>query len=104
MVRNQGATWPQTKSLIGAVVVAALVFIGSQSSPVLGYLLALSALVMILVAALVGSIWPTQSKRENPLVFSLFWGLMVGAIAPFLVSIYLEGGASAVIEIFTSEP
>jgi hypothetical protein len=48
------------------------------------------------------SIWPTQSRKESPLAFSLFWGLMIGAVVPFLVTTFVEGGASAVYEIFSS--
>jgi hypothetical protein len=104
MFRGQGLAKPQSQSLVGALAVTVLAAIGSQTSAVLGYVLALSALVMIIVAMYMESIWPTQARKENSLVFSLFWGLMVGVIVPFLVTVYLEGGVSAVFEIFTARP
>ena len=104
MYRGQGLAKPQTKSLVGALAVVALVMIGSKASPRLGYVFAVSALVMIIVAMHTESVWPTQSRKENSLVFSLFWGLMIGSILPFIVTAFLEGGASAVVEIFTSQP
>jgi hypothetical protein len=104
MFRGQGLAKPRVKSLVGALAVMVLAILGSQTSPMLGYVFAFSALVMIIVVMLTDSIWPTQSRKENSLVFSLFWGLMIGVIAPHLVTTFLEGGASAVYEIFTSEP
>ncbi len=100
MFRGQGLGKPQAVSLLGALIVVVLVMLGSLTSPVFGYVFALSALVMITVAMYMESIWPTQSRRENSLVFSLFWGLMIGAIVPFLVTTFLDGGISAVFEIF----
>ncbi|PLW67945.1 hypothetical protein C0039_15025 [Pseudohalioglobus lutimaris] len=101
MFRGQGPGKPQVKSLLGALTVVVLVMLGSLASPVFGYFFALSALVMIIVAMHMESIWPTQSRRENSLVFSLFWGLVIGAIVPFLVTTFLDGGISAAYEIFT---
>lgn len=100
MYRGQGIGMPQVKSLVGALATGFLVMLGSQTSPLLGYVFALSALVMIIVALHTESIWPTQSRKENPLIFSLFWGLMIGAIGPFIVTTFLDGGVSAVYEIF----
>jgi hypothetical protein len=104
MFRGQGLGTPQRRSLLGALGVMVLVFFGSQASPVLGYVFALSALVMIIVAMYVESIWPTLPRKENFLAFSLFWGLMIGAIAPFIVTTFLDGGVSAVYEIFRRQP
>jgi Mg/Co/Ni transporter MgtE len=104
MFLGEGLVKPQAKSLFGTLAVTALVFLGSQTSAVAGYVLALSALFMIVVAMHMESIWPTKARKENSLVFSLFWGLMVGAIVPFLVTTFLKGGASAVYEIFTTQP
>jgi hypothetical protein len=95
---------PQSQSLLGALAVAVAAVLGSQASPVLGYLFALLSMVMIIVALLANSIWPTQSRKENSLVFSLFWGCMTGALAPFIVTTFLEGGAAAVFAIFSSPP
>jgi len=104
MFRGQRLAKPQRKSLFGALTVTIVVIFGSQTSAVIGYFLALSALIMIIVAMHMESIWPTQARKENSLVFSLFWGLMIGAIVPFLVTTFLEGGVSAVLKIFTTQP
>ncbi|MEM7195827.1 MAG: hypothetical protein AAF402_12805 [Pseudomonadota bacterium] len=100
MLKSQSLAKPQTKSVLGSAVFAVLVAVGIQASPVLGYFLALLALVMIVIAMHTKSIWPTQANRENSLVFSMFWGLMAGAVAPFLVVTFLHGGFSAIYEIF----
>ncbi|MEY5013316.1 MAG: hypothetical protein RLY69_1031 [Verrucomicrobiota bacterium] len=92
---------PQNKSLIGALVVAVVVLIGSQTSAVIGYALALLALIMIVVAEFTKSIWPTKGGKENAFVFSLFWGLILGGIVPFIITTFLEGGVSAVFKIFS---
>ncbi|PLY16900.1 MAG: hypothetical protein C0631_02000 [Sedimenticola sp.] len=102
MFRGQRLARPQINSLVGTLAVIVLVFLGSQASAVIGYVFALSALVMIIVAMHMESIWPTQSRKENSLVFSLFWGLIIGTLVPFILTTFLEGGASAVYEIFTS--
>lgn len=68
MFRGQGIAKPRVKSLVGALAAMVSAILGSQASPMLGYVFALSALVM-----LTDSIWSTQSRKENSLVFSLFW-------------------------------
>lgn len=103
MFINKWIPTPQTKSLIGALVVAIFAVIGSQASATIGYVLALSTLLMIVVAMHMNSIWPTKNKKENPFVFSIFWGLMTGTIVPFMVMVFLEGGVSAVIDVFTKQ-
>lgn len=65
MFRGQGLAKPRGKSLLGALAVMILAIVGSQASPELGYLFALSALVMMLVVILRNSVWPTQSKRKT---------------------------------------
>ena len=38
-------------------------------------------------------------QKENSLVFSLFWGLMLGLIMPFAVQVLLEEGFEGLYEI-----
>tara|TARA_R100000005_G_scaffold68544_1_gene36446 strand:+ start:10174 stop:10482 length:309 start_codon:yes stop_codon:yes gene_type:complete len=102
MFRGQGLAWPRFSSLLGALVLAVVLAIGSHLSPVLGYLFALLALVMIIVALHMESVWPTQSRQEHGVVFALFWGTMLGVVVPFLVAAFLEGGVAAVVDIFAS--
>lgn len=104
MFKGQGLVKPQGKSFLAAFAVTVLVIFGSQASAVVGYILALSALLMIIVAIHMESIWPTRAKKENALVFSLFWGLMIGLIVPFFRTAYLQGGATAVYEVLTAPP
>lgn len=104
MFRSQGLARPQTKSLIGVLVVAVLALVGSQATPMLGYVFALSTLIMIIVAMLMNSVWPTQSRKENSLVFSLFWGLMIGIVLPVVVDTLMEGGLAGLYELYQSEP
>ncbi len=83
---------------------AALVWIGANMSNQVGYLVALLSMVMIIVALRAESIWPKQRKPENTVVFALFWGCMLGAVLPHLVSIVLDGGFEALYELYISEP
>jgi uncharacterized membrane protein len=102
MYRNQSPAMPKKKSLLGALAITVVAFLGSQASAFVGYLVALVALVIMVVALSMTSIWPTRVKQENSIVFSLFWGTMIGGILPFLITVYLEGGVQAVYELFTS--
>ena len=102
MFRGRGLAKPQSASVLGALVTAVVVHFSSQASPVLGYITSLMALILIVVAMNTGSIWPTQARKENVVIFSLFWGLMLGALLPFVIATYLEEGASGLYEIFTS--
>lgn len=104
MFRNDRLARPRNASFAGALIVAVAVFLGSQASAVAGYVLAVSTLVIILVAVVMETIWPTRAKKENVVVFSLFWGTMIGLIVPFLIAIYLEGGFGAVYEMLKTPP
>lgn len=94
---------PKRKSLLGALAATIVILFATQVSPVLGYLAGLSAMVMIVVALYMDSIWPTKVKKENALVFALFWGLMLGALVPFVVGVFIEGGFPAVLEMLADE-
>lgn len=104
MFNGQRLAKPQVTSLVGTFIVVVVATLGSKASPMIGYSFALLALIMIAVASLSNSIWPSKTKKENTLIFSLFWGLMLGIVAPHLVTIYSEGGASAVYEMYKAEP
>jgi uncharacterized membrane protein len=101
MFRNQRLIKPKKRSVLGALAIVALTALGSQISAYVGYLVGVSALLVLVVAMWMDSIWPTKGKEENAIVFSLFWGLMIGGILPFLITTYLDGGVNAVFEIFT---
>ena len=53
--------------------------IPSAHNPVRGYTLAILMLIMIGAQAFFSlTMWPTLKQQENPIVFVLFWGLMLG--------------------------
>jgi hypothetical protein len=90
---------PQLKRLLLTFVVALFAFVGSQTSNLFGYFLALLALLAIIIAMHTNSIWPTRKKVENPYVFSLFWGAIIGLLIPFLLKTYLKGGLNGIYEM-----
>ena len=104
MFRAQKYTKPQMISFIGALVTACLTLAGSQFSPAIGYCLGLLTMLILIIAMHTNSIWPTQAKKENTLIFALFWGLMLGTLLPFLIITFINEGFSGIYEVFTSEP
>ncbi len=102
MFRGQELTKPKSQSIFFTVIVAVVVFLGSLVSPIVGYLSGLIGLLAIIFASITDSFWPTRNKPENSMVFSLFWGIMLGGIAPMILSIFLEGGFKAVYEMLLS--
>ena len=74
---------PQKQSIIAAAVIALLAFVIQHYSAWGGYLLAMTFLLNMIVASLFFSFWPTRKKKENMIVFGLFWGLLVGLLLPF---------------------
>ena len=103
MVRSQALTKPKKQSVLLSLVVAGAAFAACQISPLIGYFVALLTLIMMIVASLMDSMWPTKMKQENTLVFSLFWGLILGVVVPYIVSTFLDGGVAAVYEMFTRD-
>ena len=99
MFRGGELAKPSRQSISFTVIVAALVFWGSVQSPILGYVAGLIGLLSIIFASFLDSFWPTANKPENPFVFSLFWGVMLGGVAPMMLDIFLEGGFQAVYEL-----
>ena len=67
------------------MIVAVVVLFGSLVSPVIGYLSGLTGLLAIIFASISDSFWPTRNKPENSIVFSLFWGVMLGGVVPMIV-------------------
>ncbi|MEM7467868.1 MAG: hypothetical protein AAF387_13425 [Pseudomonadota bacterium] len=102
MFRSQQLVKPKKQSILLTITVVVIAFLGSQTSAVLGYLLGLMGLLAIIFASLMDSFWPTRSKPENSVAFALFWGMMIGAVLPFMLNIFLEGGFKAVYEMLPS--
>ena len=82
MFKSHGFAKPQVKSLVGALAVMALAMLGSLAFPVLGYVFALSSLVMIIVVMLTNSIWPTQSRKEKSTCIFIVLGINHRAYYP----------------------
>ncbi len=80
---------PNNNSLILALLVAVTAYYVQHVSAFGGYLLALLTLLMIIIASLTNSFWPTKQKSEKPMIFALFWGLMLGLILPFVITEYV---------------
>jgi hypothetical protein len=104
MFRGQKYTKPKAISFIGTLLTACLTFLGSQFSSVIGYWLGLLTMIILIIPLHTNSIWPTQVKKENTLIFSLFWGLILGTLLPFLITTFINEGFSGIYEIFTSQP
>lgn len=104
MYRDNRFAKPKIASLIGAIVIAVLVWAGSHLSSMAGYAVALLSMLMLFVVLLTDSAWPRKSKPENIAVFSLFWGSMLGVVMPQLISIVLDGGLVALYELYVSDP
>lgn len=89
---------PQNKSLLLTVLVAVAAYWGAQFSPYIGYVLAL--LTLILIGFYSHAAWPSSEKTENPYLFSLFWGLIIVLLLPFLATTFINEGIDGFIRIF----
>lgn len=99
MFRGQKLTRPKNQSIILTAIVAVAVLLSSLVSPVAAYFAGVTGLLAIIFALILESFWPTKNKQENSIVFSLFWGVMLGGIVPMVVSIFLESGFEAIYEM-----
>lgn len=94
---NDRLARPRTASLVLALVVAVVVFFLMRVSPMISYFIALMTLVVIVITSYTDSMWATKAKQENIITFSAFWGLIIGAVLPFIINTYLQGGISSLI-------
>lgn len=97
MFRNDTLIKPKNTSFFFAFVVALAAFFGAHESPLIGYFLAL--LTMLLIGFASDSIWPTITKTENSIVFSVFWGLIVGLFIPYLIKKISNEGFMSMIDM-----
>jgi len=93
---------PKTQSIVLTIVIAIAVFWGADFSPIVSYFLGVGCLVLMIVASLIQPFWPTRRKTENTIVFSLFWGIILGAIVPSLLNILLKEGFAGIYELLVS--
>lgn len=99
MFRGDRLTKPKNQSFLGALLVAVLLGFGSNISSMVAYFIALLSLLMIGIASYTDSFWPNERKKENTIVFSLFWGCMLGFLLPILVTKFLNGGFLALYDL-----
>ena len=94
MFRDDALKRPQTISIVLTPVVAVGAYFGAAYSPMIGYTLAI--LTMLLIGFASRSVWPTRKQSENPIVFALFWGLILGLVVPMLLSILMTEGIAGI--------
>ena len=76
-----------------AAGVALVANVAASASPYMGFGLALATLVLIGVQTFGAlAIWPNRKRREHPVAFAAFWGLILALVVPGLVDTYLEDG------------
>ena len=104
MKRNTVSKRPRLSSL-GLAGASAVVFhFAASASPYVGYVFALSTIVLIgLQPTMDLPIWPNRKRPESPVTFAVFWGLIGGLIVPGLVVRYKEKGIAGWLE-FLSAP
>lgn len=100
MFGNDRLAKPRTASLVLALALAIVVFTLTKISAMATYAIALMTLIIVIITSFIGSIWATRGKQENVIIFSIFWGLIIGAVIPFIINIFLQGGISALIKLF----
>jgi len=91
---------PKKISLLLSIVFAIIVYFLSRISPMISYILALA--VLIIEGFMDMPWWPTQAREENVVAFSITWGLILGLVLPFLISIFMDKGFEGIIEMLTT--
>jgi RsiW-degrading membrane proteinase PrsW (M82 family) len=90
---------PKAKSIALTFIVAVASFYSQQISAFVGYLLCLVILVMMIIVSFFDlRWWPNKKSPENPIIFSLLWGLIIGLLIPFLISRFMEDGLDGVLQ------
>ena len=81
---------------LGIAVVAQL---AAAMSTLAGLVLAVAAVVLLLFQSS-GSlpVWPGRTAPERPVLFGIFWGIVLGVIVPALVGVLREEGLAGILE------
>lgn len=76
--------------------------LGAHASPVVGYALAVALLLMLAAYCFLDfKIWPTYGRGVSISVFASFWGLIVGLVIPFLITLLMEDGIAGIWALLT---
>lgn len=102
MFRDNALIKPKKQSLSLTLVIALLVFSGSHVSVLVGYFSGVICLFVMILASLKNSFWPTRGKSENTIIFSLFWGIVLGALVPHVLEILISEGFSGLYDMLVS--
>ena len=80
---------PHRTTVIGSTACAVACYFGAQD-PRVGYALALSWLLIFAASSgLSIPLWPREHHRGHIALASVFWGISLGGVAPFVVTTYL---------------
>lgn len=100
MFRDEKLTRPKKQSIIFTLIASLAAYYSAEFFPLIGYFLAITSMLLIGFAS--DSVWPTIKKSENPFVFALFWGLIIGLILPSLIIKLMDEGFAGIIDMITS--
>jgi hypothetical protein len=90
---------PKSISIALTLIVAVASFYTQQVSALVGYLLCMVIFIMMIIVSFFDlPWWPNKKTPENPIIFSLLWGLIIGLLIPFLISRFMEDGLDGVIQ------
>ena len=103
MFRNDKLIKPSSVHMGFTALVAVLSFFGSQTYPVIGYTLAICLLLFLAAYGFLDfKIWPTYGHSVSVPLFACFWGLIIGLVIPFTISVLIEDGIAGIWALLTS--
>jgi len=101
MFRNEKLVVPSRLHISLTTAVAICSFGANYFFQAYGLILAIIAMVMIASQFWFSfCIWPTFGHRGSPFLFGLYWGLMIGLVVPFLLSVMFNEGMQGVLDLF----
>ena len=102
MFRNDSLKRPKKISLFLTMIMSIAFYLGSEWSPLVGYALAILTMLMIGTQCYLSfPVWPTLAKDENPFLFSIYWGLILGLVIPYLILKLINEGFSSILELIS---
>lgn len=92
---------PNGQSIFLIFIVALAAYFGAEASPLIGYSLAVLTILLIVFGS--NSIWPTIKKNKNPVVFPLFWGLIIGLLVPYIIIKISNEGVFSIVNLMSTQ-